>query len=1205
MSRRNWAFIRSPAVINQLALFETVILRRDIQGNPGQIFLRPIVNHTNLLLSPDEWLFAISQRLKSTVIQSLRHLGLGTDDEIAGRVGGVLQMIDLENPNPTTTRHSDRQRKQAHTEMTINQITPDSIAEIFDRGITQYNDSRTPARLEWAFWLDYTTIFTGSGGNAPYLVGLYKESCKDLPNISCAAAAITCWMIHNTDNYPEIDREKMSRETNIRKWRIAAYELQQAMGWSKETTIKEVLQVIRIYPSYRIVIIDPFCRDSSRHSQDGPEYIHEMNGNKIIYLYIELKSKHFCTVSTPNNFIQKLKKNDSIVWCHSCIGYDCEDCGRVKYKRKIIVCKFCNLETYDLEHDCYFKVCRYCHYEYKRGVELSEHRCPIRKDIKSIPKDFQKGLATDNPKANQLWAYDFESAREAVFNDNSSFDFPTDEDGYYQTAQPDPENPIEEMPINNVAPMYKQLPNFIVYQNVFTGELRMTESVDTFLDDMLINVNDGKNVVVAHNASGYDSRLIFDAVNTRLGQHEKDLPDVIANGTKFIRLTVKNTNFTDSLLHLQGSLKSLAADYCQGDDEYESMEKGYFPHLFNTPQNRRYIGPTPDIKYYDLTSFCNDDEELEKFYTYYNSIKHRTDWNMWEELTKYCIQDVKILSTIMKKHHELCTMAMTKYSAHLNLSPWHYTTAASYVHAIFLYNMELDEGTDKQPTKEEGERRASNSWCQLVPQEHYFAHGALRGGRTETRMHLYEGPILDIDICSQYPSVQLKKTLEICGETIPILYPVGYPTVEIHDLDYYPCNIHYTNPDEICSCDRSLKQRFLPKLRIKHANPPDIHQYIQEFFGFIMVDVTPPTDLYHPVLPVFDNDTHKCTFSLEPITRKTFASPELQLAIRKGYVVTKIYRADRYKSAPSKWSGEDGGLLGALTKLKIMSSSKVPPLEQQQEMSDYYKEHFDMSFDYNPELWDKRPAAKKTNKVLINSVWGKQCETVDHDKTTIVTPAKPQNGDLLMKSFTDNVNNLSFFIPISNQNLLVKYRNVRDGKTKPNLSKAYLPCGVFVPMYGRMMLYNVLDMYQRRVIMMDTDSIKVTKSEDPNFVDVPLGNHLGQWEDESIGDPLVGFISLGPKTYGQKHASGKTKFKCKGVNLKRAHQKQINYEKAIKIYREGYEVAVPQTVFSYRFGDGIFVKHFLKVIKFNESQLKGKLDRSQHLLFPFGYTGPF
>ena len=66
-----------------------------------------------------------------------------------------------------------------------------------------------------------------------------------------------------------------------------------------------------------------------------------------------------------------------------------------------------------------------------------------------------------------------------------------------------------------------------------------------------------------------------------------------------------------------------------------------------------------------------------------------------------------------------------------------------------------------------------------------------------------------------------------------------------------------------------------------------------DFFGVAKVDITPPTDLYIPVLP--DNSNGKLLFHLNPLTAKTYASVELKRALEKGYIITKIYSAYEYK----------------------------------------------------------------------------------------------------------------------------------------------------------------------------------------------------------------------------------------------------------------------------------------------------------------------
>ena len=66
-----------------------------------------------------------------------------------------------------------------------------------------------------------------------------------------------------------------------------------------------------------------------------------------------------------------------------------------------------------------------------------------------------------------------------------------------------------------------------------------------------------------------------------------------------------------------------------------------------------------------------------------------------------------------------------------------------------------------------------------------------------------------------------------------------------------------------------------------------------EFCGVAKVDITPPKDLYIPVLPA--NANGKLLFHLNPMEAKTFASVELKRALEKGYTITKLYSALEYK----------------------------------------------------------------------------------------------------------------------------------------------------------------------------------------------------------------------------------------------------------------------------------------------------------------------
>jgi hypothetical protein len=390
-----------------------------------------------------------------------------------------------------------------------------------------------------------------------------------------------------------------------------------------------------------------------------------------------------------------------------------------------------------------------------------------------------------------------------------------------------------------------------------------------------------------------------------------------------------------------------------------------------------------------------------------------------------------------------------EYNPSLAVSPWHFTTAAGYMHKLFFYEQQ-SEMNKYEKDIEVIKHVTESNWTALEAEEHYFAKLALRGGRTEVRKFYHKGEISNYDVHSMYPSVQIGKSIEVMGDTIPLLYPVGVPRIEVHDVEYYPCNLHFQSPASVCSC--SLEKNASKKISIDVFSDPldDIHSYIESFDGIIMVDATPPKDMYHPLLPVYDPVKKKCMYSCESIYCASFASPILKVAIKHGYKVTKIYRADRYKMMKSKWSG----LLGAVYKIKYYASKNIDDLtvEESRTHKAFYLKEFEIDLDLNQCV--KRPALKKSSKILINSPWGKHAESVDHLQAAVFGSTDYGKADEFYNRIGKHQIKVKQFHNISEYRTLFKYqvqRNYKDKVVRPNLHKGYLPCAVFVPMYGQLM----------------------------------------------------------------------------------------------------------------------------------------------------------
>ena len=153
--------------------------------------------------------------------------------------------------------------------------------------------------------------------------------------------------------------------------------------------------------------------------------------------------------------------------------------------------------------------------------------------------------------------------------------------------------------------------------------------------------NDIKAFVIAHNSRSYDCQFILKyCVNNRI------TPNVLKRGTKILSMKVGNFKFIDSLSFLPMPLKKLPATF----GLQESMQKGDFPHLFNTIGRENYIGQWPEIKYYDTDFMTINQREI--FLKWYDEQKTHI-FNFKEELEKYCISDTNILMRCAMRFREI------------------------------------------------------------------------------------------------------------------------------------------------------------------------------------------------------------------------------------------------------------------------------------------------------------------------------------------------------------------------------------------------------------------------------------------------------------------------------------------------------------------------------------------------------------------------
>ena len=151
-----------------------------------------------------------------------------------------------------------------------------------------------------------------------------------------------------------------------------------------------------------------------------------------------------------------------------------------------------------------------------------------------------------------------------------------------------------------------------------------------------------RTTLIAHNSSGFDAQFILQAL---IKNFDKDVPNVILNGSKIVKIEMYRARFIDSLNYFHMKLSALPKAFGLGD----SLKKGYFPHLFTSKETINYIGDYPAVKFYSIDTMT--DAERADFLEWHAQQRGRI-FNMREEMLAYTISDVKIL--------RLCSMNFRK-----------------------------------------------------------------------------------------------------------------------------------------------------------------------------------------------------------------------------------------------------------------------------------------------------------------------------------------------------------------------------------------------------------------------------------------------------------------------------------------------------------------------------------------------------------------
>ena len=156
--------------------------------------------------------------------------------------------------------------------------------------------------------------------------------------------------------------------------------------------------------------------------------------------------------------------------------------------------------------------------------------------------------------------------------------------------------------------------------------------------------------------------------------------------------------------------------------------------------------------------------------------------------------------------------------------------------------------------------------------------------------------------------------------------------------------------------------------------------------------------------------------------------------------------------------------------------------------------------------------------------------------------------DKFFQIISDSTKNVTNFHVIAKDMLMMEWEHNKN--YVPDDTKSNIFIAAFTTCWARLKLYSVLEILDKRVLYMDTDScIYISKV---GLIEPPLGDYLGQLTNElNPSEHIVEFVTTGPKSYAYLTNKGTQECKVRGFSLKNyTNCKLVNFDLLKLIVKE-------------------------------------------------------
>jgi hypothetical protein len=345
---------------------------------------------------------------------------------------------------------------------------------------------------------------------------------------------------------------------------------------------------------------------------------------------------------------------------------------------------------------------------------------------------------------------------------------------------------------------------------------------------------------------------------------------------------------------------------------------------------------------------------------------------------------------------------------------------------------------------------------------------------------------------------------------------------------------------------------------------------IEDYFGIARVSILPPRGLKLPVLQCKINK--KAFYCLCPpcaeeerdggcphsdeerIIEGVFTTPELLLAIKKGYEIKKIFEVWHYPERSPNLFEE---FVKNFYRLKIMNSGFPRGCNTLAEKQAYVDRLRMEGLDLKVEDISYNPTQRLLCKLMCNSMWGRFALRSNLAKFEYVTKVE-RLSEILYSGFYD----VDFLNILDDDTIQIQHTRTDDSEFVDLKSNVIIAS--FVTSYARMILYENMDIVGAdRLIYTDTDSIVAL--EGPGLPTIPCGDLLGQFQSELDDDDCIEYWACsGAKSYIYRTKKNKEVVKMKGLTMCHSNRDIFRLDRLQELIRDPtiiHQVLNPYKIF--------------------------------------------